>query len=132
MISTLTREQNEILDLRDRVYDLEQENAKLRREMRSLNGGTFPREWRLQPAHSAILHRLCASRSGFVEHSILLRAVADRTGHSPGLDTLRVHVYHMRRSLRPFGIRIFKRHGEGYELPATSRAIIEAAMGSPR
>jgi DNA-binding response OmpR family regulator len=120
---TLTAEQNEILDLRDRVHDLEEENGKLRRMLR----GTvpFPLEWKLSPSHTAVLGCLYRSPAGYASEEMLLSALQQRHGARASVITLKVHMHRLRRLVAPVGITILCRWGEGYELGPGARAVLD-------
>lgn len=121
---TLTAEQNEILDLRDRVFELEEALRGLTCAM-SDDPMRFPPEWRLSPRESRALFVL-VSCSKDVSISTLLPAVSK--SKTTDWRVVRVVMFELRRSLKPFGIKIDTVKGGGYALTEESKKHINSAL----
>jgi DNA-binding response OmpR family regulator len=113
-------------ELRARNDLLEEEIRQLRKTLapRLL----FPLSWHLNRGETSVLACLYVSPDGF-RSSVMLRTCAETfSADSDGAKVVSVRIFNLRNKLRPFGIRIITRHGEGYVLPPDSHAIIEAAV----
>jgi DNA-binding response OmpR family regulator len=130
MRGELTAEQNEILDLRDQVYDLQQKLANCLEEARLDVGRPprqFPRSWRLTPAEAAMLGLFAASVDGFASRKDL-HFVSARKNKYTGVKIVDVMVCKLRRKLRDTGISITAVWGAGYEISPESLAFLKAAL----
>lgn len=126
----LTPEQEEILTLRDRVFDLEEENAELKR---ILSGGNadlvqFPPEWRLSRSEATILASLMAAPEGRHTREALLALLYPHHEQDRSQNILSIFIRRIRTKLEPFGVQIVTRRGSGYELAAADRAIIQTKV----
>lgn len=126
--SKLTAEQNELLDLRDRVFELEEANAALRNELAGAQErAAFPAEWRLTKSQSLLLAMLMTDPGGYRTSETLRRGLypPDKK-RCPSVISMMVKRSRIR--LRPFGIEILSCRGNGYVIPEASRALIKAAV----
>lgn len=128
-MTKLTAEQNELLDLRDRVFELEDEVRDLRKVL--AGECQFPIEWRLRPASARLLSALLSAPNGYRSYDALSQIVSP-TQVAVGSSLVKVQMAHLRSRLQPLGIEIATRWGEGYELPAASRRAISAALEASR
>lgn len=88
----------------------------------------FPLKWRLNRGETSVLACLYVSPNGFRSSAMLKMCAEIFSTDSDGTKVVPVRIFNLRNKLRPFGIRIITRHGEGYILPPDSHAIIEAAL----
>lgn len=127
--SKLTPEQEEILTLRDRVFDLEEENADLKR---ILSGSDelvqYPPEWRLTRVESIILASLMSAPEGRRTREAILARLYPHHEQDGSPNILSVFMTRIRTKLEPFGVQIATRRGYGYELSAADRAIISTKI----
>ena len=122
----LTPEQEELLTLRDRVFDLEEENAELKRV---LSGGDvdfvqFPPEWRLTRSEATILASLMAAPEGRRTREAILARLYPYHEQDGSQNILSIFIGRIRTKLEPFGVQIATRRGYGYELSEADRVII--------
>ncbi len=123
---TLTPEQNEILDLRDKVADLQEMVASLRGAL-GADEIMFPLEWKLSRQEADALRCLYKSENGFRNHNTIHSAIAKSGDAVTHPHIVAVTICRLRKSLAnaDIDIGINTRRGEGYELPAGSRAVLE-------
>lgn len=125
MDQKLSGEQQEIIALRERVSELEFENARMVRQLRG-ERIPFPRSWGLTQTETKFLSALMSSPDGSRPHEVLHAALyAGRELKTENI--LATVVRRVRRKLSPEGVAVLSRHGFGYELPPASREIIAAA-----
>ncbi len=112
------------------------ENDALRERVAFLEDALFsadvvlPLEWGLSPSEKRMFGALLARESITKEH--LLTAVHGvRAGDAPGIQIVDVFICHIRRKLKPFGIRIETLRGEGYRLDAETRRALSQGL-APR
>lgn len=123
-MTKLTAEQNELLDLRDRVYELEEEVRQLRKLL--AGEARFPIEWKLQPGEAKLLSSLAAAPQGYRSREALCRIISKLD--DPQLTLVAVRISNLRRKLKPLGISILTRSHDGYELPPASRRALSALL----
>lgn len=111
--------------LRDRIDELEEEVRQLKD---GKSGIVFPSEWRLTAANSRALQALYQAPHGLLSNTQIFNAVRLWADGGDEYALVRVQVHKMRKKLTPFGVEIKLRWGQGYELPANSKAIIKAAL----
>lgn len=116
-MSGLTPEQNEILDLRDKVYDLTEELEAARVKVEPV---PMLARWGVKGGYHDFLVSL--HRTGFLSHDEA-KKVAPQLRKYMG-----TAVVELRKRLKPHGVEIITRHGFGYEMPEASRDIITAAI----
>lgn len=114
---------------REQISELEETIRRLKHTLTSrLSGGgiIYPREWLLQRKSADILTALYLSETGICSN-VELAASTGITSAEPN-DVLKVHICRLRAALRRFDIIIQTRWGQGYELPAKSKAAVAAAI----
>lgn len=128
----LTAEQNELLDLRDEVFDLRTANVRLNQEVATLRilvkkynlsenppGGmfTWPRSWGFRPQETRVLSALLEAKGDWVSHETVL-FVLSKTGSGSSFGTAKATVCTLRRKLREMGFNtpIENRWGLGYRI----------------
>lgn len=127
---TLSKEQNEILDLRDKVHELEEQVIALRRLL-GAHEIMFPLDWKLTRQEAEALRCLYKSDNGFRDHNTIHTAIAKSGDAMTGPHIVMVTICRLRKSLKTVGVFINTRRGHGYELPAESRAILEQHIQRP-
>jgi hypothetical protein len=122
------------------VAVLERQNAELRacndlleEEIRRLRKAfaprlLFPLSWHLNRGETSVLACLYVSPDGFRSTAMLSTCAETFSADSDGAKVVSARIFNLRNKLRPFGIRLITRHGEGYLLPPDSRVIIETAL----
>lgn len=130
--AALTWEQQEILDLRDKVDDLEQENEHLRS---LLSGGaatnTVDRlscEFDLTKAESAVLWSLVSSPSGFRSKEALLYAARRRDEAGEASNLVSVVISSLRKKVATRGVVIKTVWGTGYRIEQQSKVKIQRVL----
>lgn len=121
---TLTVEQNELLDLRDRVHDLEEENLRLRLRLASVM--STPPEWRLTNMERRILIVLASAKEPLSDRAIealIYGQNNDRCRH-----VIAVHMVRIRRKLEKHGVEIETVRGAGWALAPEMRERISSSM----
>ena len=113
--------------------ELQARNDLLEEEIRQLRKACaprllFPLSWHLNRGETSVLACLYVSPDGFRSTAMLRTCAETFSADSDGAKVVSVRIFNLRNKLRPFGIRIITRHGEGYVLPPDSHAIIEAAL----
>jgi two-component system, cell cycle response regulator CtrA len=108
----------EIERLRDRIDELE-----------ALLGMSLlpPLEWRLTASQARVLGVIHA-RPYASKDAIMAALYRDGARDEAEIKIVDVMVCHIRRKLKPFGIEIITRWGEGFEMPAASKALVDAAL----
>lgn len=135
--AALTWEQQEILDLRDKVDDLQQENEHLR----SLLSGAaavsrvdrLSCEFGLTKAEAAVLWSLISSAPGFRSKEALLYAARRRDEAGETSNLVSVVISSLRKKVATRGVVIKTVWGTGYRIEQQSRVkilrMIEKAAG---
>lgn len=123
--STLTAEQEELLTLRDRVFELEEENAALKRCLESQP--MFPLGWQLTRTEAKLLSSFMNARGGFCSEE-RLRLALYGFGPERSSNVIRVQLSRMRRKIIRHGVEIVCRRGDGWALPERARDVVAAAM----
>lgn len=118
----LTKDQNEILDLRDRVFELEEEVRQLRSMLKPLCDERLPLQWHLTPAEERLLLVLARAPEGYMSLEALRRAIT--VDPHAGPNGVRVRVSRLRKTLGVHGVKIYTRWGGGYYLPPDSRELV--------
>jgi len=122
----MTPLEDEVLDLRDQVYELLELNRKLL-EAVAPTGAIFPPVWQLNPQQTIAL-ALLWMRPGPVQSRLLHASITDTPVHADDSPIVRVTIYRLRQKLERFGIEIKTHSGHGYEILAQSREIIASSM----
>lgn len=104
----------------------EQENDRLRERVRlleeALTGGVaLPVEWPLTPSERRVFGVL-VNRELATKTAVLAALYGDVGKDEPEIKIIDVFVCKMRRKIRPYGILIHTRWGEGYYLDPDTRA----------
>lgn len=126
----LTWEQEEILRLRDEVYDLKKKLAEALRAARSTDAPAtprFPAAWKL-PRNRALLLAMLFQTKGPVALCAIRDHIAQLAGPDSGTNLASIQISRLRKTMRPFGVEIVTHRGIGFELTVESRAIIKAAI----
>lgn len=113
--------------LRERIEELEYENAELRRILKP-TGARFKVEWALTPAETAILATLLQRESATYEH-LAVAAGVDQDAADPEFG-VKVHVCRMRPRLRKDGIEIKTIWHVGYALTAEMKKKVRLGLTS--
>ena len=127
--TALTKDQNEILDLRDRVYELEDEVAKLQKALAKVcaaRAGRLPGEWKLRLSEENILLALAKAESALPANVLTVVLTKARTDNG-----VRVHLHNMKRKLSDIGITVHTERGNGYYLSPEDKAKVLAVMIQP-
>jgi DNA-binding response OmpR family regulator len=124
----LTRHEHTIAQQRERIDELEEELRQHRDKLREALKPTvpIPVEWKLRPQVRRLLAALYEAPDGFIPHErmrLAMGSAADDMGN-----IVNVQILNLRRAVKHLGITVMNRHGQGYVLPAESRAIIKAAL----
>lgn len=109
---------------RDRIEILEEENRQLRKVIVPVV--CFPLGWKLTGSQHKLLSALIRV-PGCLTLDQCWSALETDVDHSESL--LNVQIMKLRRKVAPIGIKIVNRWGIGYELDASSREIVKAALG---
>ena len=118
-----------VADLRraqDRIEELEEEVRQLRDLLAPSLG--FPRDFRLTPIEEKILSAIYARAPAVVAHERIRAAVYPDPDTAPETNVIDVRVSSIRRKLKPYGIEIKNRWGEGLYLDRASAAIIAGLL----
>jgi two-component system, cell cycle response regulator CtrA len=111
---------DEIGELKERIRQLE--------DILVPSNIAYPAAWRLTRTQSVVLSCLVGGVDGYRSKDQVYYAInstskryanADLTGTNVG-----VHICHLRNKLRPFGIVVKNRKGQGYQLDANSLKIL--------
>lgn len=128
----LTWEQQEILDLRDRVDDLEQENEHLRSLLSGAGAGALDRlsiELALTKAEAAVLWSLVSSPSGYRTKEALQYAARRRGGDVDVASNLvSVLICSLRKKIATKGLVIATVWGAGYRIDQQSRSKVQSMI----
>ena len=139
MTSTLTAEQNELLDLPDRVHDLEQENARLRAELdnapprprAAAKLPVLPAAWGMYPVEQTILIMLARNAGKPIGRERMFEMLKSAGAlRSDALQTLSVHMSRMKKKagqLTP-PITVNCRLGVGYQIGTADAGLVLAAI----
>lgn len=123
----LTKDQNEILDLRDRVHELEEEVRQLRDKLGGGSNIIIPESWGLTAGMERVLIALYEAPGGFLNSGTLAATSAIGSVENPdGL--VKTRICQLRGKLGKFGIVIETRWGRGYKMTDASRATIKALL----
>lgn len=120
--TSLTQEQMEILSLRDEVMDLREEVERLNTMLAGDPQGV-PTALGLCRAEAALIASLMAAPDGYRSTEALHRVVAVHEDTSE--QTVRTHVYRIRRKLTRHAVKITTVWGSGYRIDPSSRRRIE-------
>lgn len=114
--------------LRDRIEELEEELRQLKDSLKPKSEfyTLFPRDWQLTKTQARYLGLLYKTPGMVTRERIL--TVANGPGHNLFEKTVDVHMYLLRKKLRPHGITIDVVRGVGFELSDQSRARVQRAM----
>ena len=112
--------------LRDRIEELEEEVRQLRDLLAPSLG--FPRDFRLTPIEEKILSAIYARAPAVVAHECIRAAVYPDPDAAPETNVIDVRVSSIRKKLRPYGVEIKNRWGEGLYLDRASAAIIAGLL----
>ncbi len=118
--------------MQDRIEELEEEVRQLRELLAPPL--KFPPEMRLSPMQERILSAIYARAPNVVAHERVAVAVYPDPDMAPETNSVAVLVSILRRKLKPYGIEIKNRWGEGLYLDAASAAALSrllAAGASP-
>lgn len=113
--------------LRDRVDELQEEVRQLREQL--VPPLAFPAEWRLTKSESGVLAFLYARSPHAMSKERVLAAVWGEHEECPGEKIVDVVLSKLRPKLKPAGIVIETRWGDGFALPRTSRALLAQLIG---
>ena len=108
--------------LRERVDELEEQVRQLREQL--VPPLAFPAEWRLTANESSVLAFLYARSPHPMSKERVLAAVWGHCDDCPGEKIVDVVLSKTRAKLRPAGIVIETRWGDGFALPRESRKIL--------
>lgn len=109
---------------RVRIEELEEE-LRQTREALSVSNMRFPHEWNLTPAQQRLL--LAFAKNPFLTHEQCFLAVAkNRQVDGDGL--VKVQITKLRHKVKPLGMTIVNRWGEGYEMTEESIALLRSSM----
>lgn len=126
MTSTLTAEQHEILDLRDQVFDLQEQNAALIASAKAKlpsRDFVFTRAWCLTPAERQMLSVFASTEDWSASKQAL--HIAIRRNRATEIKIVDVMVCKLRKKLAPFGVDIETVWGFGYQIaPQSSAAFL--------
>lgn len=121
-------------ELHREIAQLRERNVALQREIEWLRELfmpqlTFPEEWRLTPAESALLSALYASKGFITREAALAAACGDETDND--MKIVDVHLCKMRKKLAPrMGKSVETIWGRGFRLSSNARVTIDAALQS--
>lgn len=131
----LSPEQRTIAAQRARIDELEETVRQLRDERRAVQQSHpvyfFPRDWKLSAAEVRAVVAFAEAKNGFLSNQEIYKAVSTYTmvpNKSECVNLVKVYICKLRKKLRPRGIELFTRHGQGYEIYSGSQAVIIAAM----
>lgn len=128
----LTWEQEEILDLRDRIDELEQENLHLRSLLSGAeSGGCVDRlsaGLGLTKAEAAVLWSLLSSTNGYRSKEALLHAACRRGDVDASSNLVSVIIYSLRKKIARKGISIGTVWGDGYRIDERSRSKLKSMI----
>lgn len=124
----MTPLEEELLDLRDRVYDLVELNRKLM-EVVAPTGAIFPPKWGLNGQESTILALLWLHHR-VVDFGELHTAITTSKNNKPSSPIVRVVVYRIRTKLKNLGVKIDGGSAGGYFLSDETREIIGLSVSS--
>lgn len=129
-MTELTAEQNEILDLRDQVFELEQ----MVRAFRSDDSDHLfiPTEWNLRPQERAVLKCLMTSPTGFRRLRVLHLVTSNKTIMESDPKVVQVVICRLRMALKRFDVEIKTVKNEGYCLPSDSLAALKRLLSEVR
>lgn len=125
---TLDPLHEELLDLRDRVYDLTELNKKLL-EALGPTGAIFPSSWGLNAQEATALALLWIER-GIVDQGAIHQAISSSKSNKADSPIVRVVVYRIRKKLKHLGIEIMGLSKIGYEMTEESRDIIDRSCAA--
>lgn len=125
MLDKLSPQQRELCELRELVTELRHENARLMRHIRGEHV-PIPLSLGLTRIETKFLACLMSAQDGYRPHEVLYTALYAGKEISTE-NILATVVRRIRPKLHAYGITILTRHGQGYELPPASRALISAA-----
>ena len=114
--------------LQDRIEELEEEVRQLRELLAPAL--KFPPEMRLSPMQERILSAIYARAPAVVAHERVAVAVYPDPDMAPETNSVAVQVSHLRRKLKPYGVEIKNRWGEGLYLDRASAAIIAGLLAA--
>ena len=114
--------------LQDRIEELEEEVRQLRELLAPSLG--FPRDFRLTPIEEKILSAIYARAPAVVAHERIRAAVYPDPDTAPETNVIDVRVSSIRRKLKPYGVEIKNRWGEGLYLDRASAAILAGLLAA--
>jgi len=123
----MTPLEEELLDLRDRVYDLTELNRKLL-EAVAPTGAVFPPKWGLNAQERTVLALLWLHHRVVCFSEIHTAISTSKNIHSSPI--VRVVVYRIRKKLKDLGVVIEGGSSEGYWIPDESREIIGQSVSA--
>ena len=120
----------EIIRLRDQIDTLREENRQLRREIGAADDATFVRHccqvFGVTKSRAHLLSVLMAAKVNSKQG--LLLAYSDPARETPDIKIITTLVSDLRAALKPHGITIDTAWGQGYSVPAESKAKIRALV----
>lgn len=124
---TLTAEQNELLDLRDKVQDQAEEILQLKQQLLGTDNA-MPAEWCLTPAEEKIVACLFAARGAVRTREQLFHAFADAESEVD-IKIVDVHISRIRKKLVRFNVHVKTVWGTGYQLDSAALRAVGSALG---
>lgn len=120
----------DLIKLREKIEDLEYQVKELTAALEASEAvDATPREWGFTPTERAIFSAL--ARNAVARKETLNRLLACRAGDNPiGDNTVNMHICHMRKKLRPFGVEILTDFAVGFYLPPETRAKFKDCRGT--
>jgi DNA-binding response OmpR family regulator len=112
--------------MQDRIEELEEEVRRLREMLAPAL--KFPLELRLSPMQERILSAIYARAPNIVAHQRIFAAVYPDPDTAPETNSLAVQVSILRRKMKPYGVEIKNRWGDGLYIDKASAAIIAAML----
>lgn len=123
------------MDVDARVEALEAENETLREriaQLEGLQGHEFmsPVEWRLTTSENRVFGCLMA-RDLARKEAIMAALYRDCAKDEAEIKIVDVFICKLRKKVRPFGVEVLTRWGEGYFLTAETKAAVQQMIAPP-
>lgn len=122
------------MDARARIEKLEDENYGLRLRIRELEAALMvpwkaPEEWQLTPTEARVFKAL-AARAFLTKTALFTIVWACDNADVPSQKIIDAYISKLRRKLKPFGIKIWTRWGEGYFLDEAQRNDLQQRLAA--